>query len=267
MNFQERISLYWWEGELNVGDQLNPYLIKKLVGQNVQIDKVEKGSNKPHYFCIGSVIRYANENTTIWGSGIIGTKMEHLPAGVPDKILAVRGPLTREILKKNDIDAPECYGDPGILLSDLYQNISIEKKYEIGIIPHFVDLDKNTVRILKTLKGVKLINVKTDNIENFVDQILSCKTILSSSLHGLIIADAYQIPNVWVNFKDHFFDSDKVVGKGFKFHDYFESVDRFQSKPLRLSREKDLARIINHLQVGNTETIKRQLLHSNPFKR
>lgn len=56
--------------------------------------------------------------------------------------------------------------------------------------------------------------------KNFVDEIKSCKKIVSSSLHGCIIAESYGIPVEWIVL------SDKVLGNGFKFRDYLSATDR-----------------------------------------
>lgn len=48
-------------------------------------------------------------------------------------------------------------------------------------------------------------------------EISQCKYIISTSPHGLIIADSHEIPNCWCEV------SDKILGNNFKFHDYFSS--------------------------------------------
>lgn len=55
-------------------------------------------------------------------------------------------------------------------------------------------------------------------MEKVVGEILACEYVLSTSLHGVIIAHAYKIPSLWI--RKGYIDTD-----GFKFHDYFTSVD------------------------------------------
>jgi hypothetical protein len=63
--------------------------------------------------------------------------------------------------------------------------------------------------------------MRTDDIDRVLEEITKSQFILSSSLHGLIIAHAYQVPAIWIRHSD--------LGEGnnvcFKFHDYFSSVD------------------------------------------
>ncbi|WP_323008563.1 polysaccharide pyruvyl transferase family protein [Paracoccus sp. (in: a-proteobacteria)] len=68
-------------------------------------------------------------------------------------------------------------------------------------------------------RGIKVIDLLTDKIEDTIDAFLSCEKIITTSLHGLIIADAYNIPNAWLI-------ADTGAGKEYKFWDYLISVDK-----------------------------------------
>lgn len=60
--------------------------------------------------------------------------------------------------------------------------------------------------------------IKMEGYKNWLevlDQICSCEYIASSSLHGLIMSEAYDIPNLWIEL------SGKLMGGHFKFHDFF----------------------------------------------
>ena len=68
-----------------------------------------------------------------------------------------------------------------------------------------------------------------------LDQLCACRAVVSSSLHGLVCADAYGRPNVWLN--EHPLPEGEL-----KFHDYFESQGRTPTQ-LRSLAEYDPERI------------------------
>ena len=132
----------------------------------------------------------------------------------PKRILAVRGPRSREICLRNGVDCPAIHGDPALLMPEVYRP-AVRIEHALGIVPHYVD--QNTPFIARCrAEGLKVINVFSE-IESFVDQVVGCAGILSSSLHGLICADAYGVPSRWIRI------SDRVLGNGFKFRDYYAS--------------------------------------------
>ncbi len=213
------MKVYWYKSK-NFGDALNPYLIEKITGK-----KPKHSSHIATYFglqenyaVIGSIFSALGPRTTVWGSGVIGLNRK---IRKPKKILAVRGPLSRQALLQKGIDCPAIYGDPALLLPKYYKPKS-KKRYELGIIPHYVDYNK----VKKEIKDqrIKIINIKQAT-EKVIEDIFSCKKTISSSLHGLIVSHAYQIPSIWVEF------SDNVIGNGFKFRDYLQSVKLDEYKP------------------------------------
>jgi hypothetical protein len=116
----------------------------------------------------------------------------------------------------NDIECPEIYGDPAMLIPQYYMPKN-EKKYRLGIIPHLVDLI-SVLSKYSNIEGVKVINL-SDGVESVCDQICECEQIISSALHGIIVSHAYGIPAGWCEF------SGNVLGNGFKFEDYETTID------------------------------------------
>ena len=53
---------------------------------------------------------------------------------------------------------------------------------------------------------------------------MACEEIVTSTLHGLICAEAYGIPVTWVKY------SDKICGGQLKFQDYFLGTGRKEQR-------------------------------------
>lgn len=207
----------------NFGDILTPIVVDYLSDKNVVRISSVKTLNSPHYLVIGSVLQKATCNSSIWGSGFISEDSQLRE--IPEEIYAVRGPLTRKKLLEMDIDCPEVYGDPALLMPEIYEPASSKKKYELGIIPHYVDKDHSILNLIDDYPEICLIDVQNPNPLEVIDAMNACKKIVSSSLHGIIVADAYGIPAKWIQF------SEDVIGNGFKFKDYFMSVNRSDWEP------------------------------------
>ena len=210
----------------NLGDELNYYIVKSLTDKPLFNLPCILGKNRENYLVIGSIIEtHANKNSIIWGSGSMYGGERNLNEK-PKKVLAVRGPLTRKYLLSQGVDCPEVYGDPALLIPLIYQP-NVNKKYKLGVIPHYVDFDSEYLSNLKSDSNVKIIDFRGyENWHDVIEEICECEYIVSSSLHGLIISDAYGIPNMWIRL------SNKINGGNFKYHDYFMSVGRDLIDPL-----------------------------------
>ena len=249
----------WWTGAAQTqwGHALNPLLIKKISGKEIiSTYDVINFKRKPVYSVIGSILgSHVDKNLVVWGSGFISSSSQFKVK--PLKICAVRGPLTRDSIIKQGINCPEIYGDPA-LLYPLFYKPSVDKKYELGIIPHYVDQNHPLLSVFKNNPEVLIIDI-TAEINEVVDNICMCKLIASSSLHGIIAADAYNIPSAWIEI------SGKVIGDGFKFFDYFQSVGRINENPLVITENITLQDIYNRFRIYKINIDLIKLIDACPF--
>jgi len=219
----------------NWGDELNEHIIiyltnkKAVILPHCRLDHILRIDS---YLCIGSILTIFDLNHTIvWGAGVINHNAVEELRGTPVKICAVRGPKTKYELEKKGIKCPEIYGDPALLMPRFYQP-SIRKHYSMGIIPHWGDMCKENVKRLMSDPRVKLIKAQGyETWTDFIDEICSCDFIISSSLHGLIIAEAYGIPSQWVEFGSY------DDGWEFKYHDFYESIGKMNEEPLYIDNQ------------------------------
>ncbi|MCE8031830.1 MAG: polysaccharide pyruvyl transferase family protein [Halomonas sp.] len=212
-----KVPAVYFDRQLNVGDALTPYLIEKLTGK---VAYRVRSNTVDHLLGVGSIMHLAKRRSLVWGSGIIDP--EWLPGRdvlESARFFAVRGRLTLELLAANGADvATVALGDPALVMPQLYCPKRRSTKYRIGLVPHYADREAPMVRYMASQSGVRLIDVRQQP-EPFIDAICECETVVSSSLHGLILSDGYCIPNLWVRF------SDGLIGGEFKFHDYYSTTE------------------------------------------
>nr|WP_235013307.1 polysaccharide pyruvyl transferase family protein [Spiribacter sp. SSL99] len=160
----------------------------------------------------------------------------------------VRGPLTRKVLRGRSIPCPESFGDPGLMLPEVFRPDTKKNKYALGVVPHFKEIS-----IVERLFGsdfigdeIRLID-PTQPIEEVIKQTLSCQAVVSSSLHGIIICHAYGIRCGWVRFSPM---SAKVIdGDGIKFLDHLSAIGLkdFIRKPLSMTdADISVRRLLTH---------------------
>lgn len=218
-----QIKYYRYPHPNNVGDTLTPYILMHFVKDVdfVQVREQEAGK----LIVVGSIMRVIKPGDTILGAGVM-RETDEFPQAAACKFLAVRGKLSRKILQRHGGKVPAVYGDPAILLPLMYKP-DVKKTHKVGIIPHFVDKREVTKEKALELAGTedyKLIDIFLP-WEQFVDEVLTCEKVISSSLHGIVIAEAYGIPAAWVVL------SNRVIGDGFKFRDYLTGTGRKPQEP------------------------------------
>lgn len=218
------MSLLYYSEIDNWGDKLAPVIYKHL------------GGGDEEYMVIGSILDQATPRTVVWGAGFISAD-SHLKHK-PKRVCAVRGPLTRAMLVLQGVECPEVYGDPALLYPRFYDPPR-EKKWMIGLVPHYVDKTHPFVAAMDLEDDVKIIDIQGD-VKDVVDKIAACEFVMSSCLHGIICADAYEVPRMWVEL------SDGVHGGGFKFRDYFAAVGTPHTTALDVTPDTTTADAVAH---------------------
>ena len=256
-------------GRGNFGDAINLVFWSKITQRNIRT-KFDYNI-QPHFLTTGSIMELATDKSIIFGSGFI-SQNSNLGGQVFSSnsnkkicnplVLGVRGRLTREKLLNFSVPCPKVYGDPLLMFPLIYNPKVKNDSSIIGILPHYIDYkNENLKEMMSQLlnKGhtLKKINIITgSNYKNFVDSILSCGTIITSSLHGLIFGLLYNKKTIFIRL------SDKVVGNGFKFLDFFSSLSIKYNTPSNMEELLDLPISLDKNKLFN---IQQNLIESCPI--
>lgn len=251
------VNLYrWYHSENGATENLGDYLAEIIVDYMLSLKKIDRNkyiAHRKNLYTVGSILGTGMCNATVWGSGYIdkyivgSTYKKILPKLRQLDIRAVRGPLTREVLLSAGYTCPEIYGDPAILLPLIYTPNTPPDlpKDDYKIVRHFTD---NT-------ECQNIISVLTKDYRNFVDQIVTSKKIISSSLHGIIIAESYGIPAV-------LYMPECVKEKEFKYRDYYYSTGRM-SFPIAKTLEEAIK--ITPCDVPDMRILQKNLIDCFPY--
>lgn len=203
----------------NLGDQLSSIIVSAITQRPVS--HVNFDSSRTRLLAIGTIGQQQRAGTIhIWGSGF--DNLSRKAAGIAEPFLgfpevtywahALRGPFSARLLQDIGLPSSGIYGDPAWFLPKIFHG-QPAKKHELGVIPHLAELEQRSPAPIPkpalrryaggVADGVKLISTYHEpNWDGFrlkVKEILSCKRIISRSLHGLIIADAFKIPCLYVS--------------------------------------------------------------------
>ncbi len=199
----------------NFGDYLALPIYEYMLDKyGLDKDKAVRGTK--HLYTIGSLILLGYQDATIWGSGILHSE----PDGFIWKrsryrkldVRCVRGPETKRRLAENGYDVSRCrFGDPGVLMPLIYKPREYEQKRDYSVILH---MSKKDDRVENQ------IDILTDNWQETIDQIYNSKLVISSSLHGIIVAESYGVPAILL---DNLEGDDR-----FKYNDYYYSTGRYE---------------------------------------
>lgn len=221
---QKDLPLWYWRQKsfVNFGDYLSLKIVERMAKKPIKEYFKKPTNNIPKLLALGSIISFADSSDVIWGSGINGKVLSPSQYAHPETwdIRAVRGPLSRKfIIDELNVPCPKIYGDPALLIPRLFPEFKrkINPSRPYVIIPHYSELGQFDKSVMKN------VVYPTEAWDEVINKILDSEFVISSSLHGLIIAEAFGIPARFLR-----------VSKAeplFKYHDYYLGTGRSTFQP------------------------------------
>ena len=265
-----RVPFYWCDIP-NFGDALNPVIFAKLAGMKIRFAPVDYArvmgiGSLGDNLLVDSTSALSSRRSPIWlfstGIGFEEGGFFHNPNIVlPERLrrdvrcYALRGKLTdARIAKMLGHPTGAILGDAGLLVCYLIDADKVEKKYELGIVPHYADRESPIFAAIKTrIHGSRILD-PTRPVERFLHDLCECKAVISTAMHPLIACDALRIPNQWIRI------SEKTTSR-YKFYDYYSAFGK-RKEPLDLTRREfcqaDLDSLVQNYDIGDEEVFKVQ---------
>ena len=167
----------------NFGDLLGPNIVAQL---RRALGCTGAAVADARLLTVGSVLHFAHDGDTIWGSGVNGKVDPASHRFSALDVRALRGPRTHDFLKARGIathDVP--YGDPGLLLGIVRPDLLQERvRHPVTIIQN---LNDSRLRARGGLSPRR-------PLETCLRRIARSRLVVGSSLHAIIIAEALGIP-------------------------------------------------------------------------
>lgn len=183
------MKLYYYRAaEGNFGDDLNPWLWPRLLGNSFFDD-----DETELFVGIGTLLNHRipiASKTHVFGSGHgYGTKPKIDSSWA---IHCVRGPRTALTL---GLDLKLAITDPAILIFDYTRDKVNPEPGRIGYIPHCDSARYGDWDALSKMAGLSYINPSWA-VDRIIAEIGRCEYILTEAMHGAIFADAMRVP--WI---------------------------------------------------------------------
>jgi pyruvyltransferase len=147
----------------------------------------------------------------------------------------------------------------------IYDPGNPEKEYEVSVILHHRtnrvadnsdDAEKYEISISDELTEkyhLHFIDPKTADYQFFIDELAKSKKVIASSLHGIILAEAYGVPTVFLNWG--------MDDQPIKFHDWYLSTGR----EMECSKSMEEALDAAPMPVPDLRAMREALLNSFPY--
>ncbi len=204
------MNLVYFESDIgNFGDDLNPWLWEKIFGSFNKYQDLD-------FIGIGSILDYRifnDRKKVIFGSGIRSLSFDKSKL-INTEALFVRGPISARQLDTRFIcDSAYCLG---LIDKDIEK-----KKYKTSFIPYFRQWLNFNWTLFSALTGYHVIN-PTQHVSQVISEIKSSEKIITSAMHGAILADVYRVPWQRCKFSTQGFESQET--SILKWNDFQQAV-------------------------------------------
>ncbi|PPL00256.1 polysaccharide pyruvyl transferase family protein [Parapedobacter indicus] len=206
----------WIYGQ-NFGDYLSIVVVGELLRRASTLNTLPPVDGR--MLAIGSIIHFAQDNDIIWGSGVNGKmdRADHRFSNLDIRML--RGPRTKHFLEEMGIRV-DCnvFGDPALLIPHLFPKLKYRpKKDKHIVIPNLNELEQVQKLVPSEVRLVSPVGYW----RKITEEILTSESVITSSLHGLILAEVFGVPVRFVH---------PIGGETlFKYEDYLEGTGRVMS--------------------------------------
>ncbi|MCU0945642.1 MAG: polysaccharide pyruvyl transferase family protein [Rubritepida sp.] len=200
----------------NLGDLLSPLIVAAFTGRAVRfVPSTWPGARLAAIGTIGQKQRLGTVD--LWGTGFAGRgdafrvahdwRRPRVTRLVPH---ALRGPFSAAMLRAAGLDAQGPFGDPAVLLPRLWPGEGVAKRHELGVFLHITETgaaapdagprpEFRRYAVPEPWQRAVLVRpmhvtASLEGLRARVEDILACRRVLSTSLHALVLAEAYGIP-------------------------------------------------------------------------
>lgn len=285
------VKLSFWDSN-NFGDALNVYLfrafgLKAKYSSPREADVIGIGSCIDSRLLLGAIEKKMPDNQTpiaIYGSGFHYPEYSHtMQKGIvnPETLIrpvtpyAVRGEVSKQRLENvmgkslDDI----ALGDPGLLISDIFDLKNVKKRYKLGIVAHFTQDNHPSITKIEDVVDNSIVISVLDNPYKVARQIAQCEVLVSSAMHPLIIADGLGVPNKWLKLSGTIANDNSAKHTDvslYKFDDYY-SVFGLKPSCIDLSERDFVLEDIEQIKVEypvksvDVDRVKSALVKAFPY--
>ncbi len=238
------MRLVWWEKPYpgNFGDWLSPLVFHRVSDDRKVMFVPPNGkAGKAHLVGLGSIVKFANKNSIVVGSGASQRDAALNPNAT---YVSVRGPITADLIKSAGGPSVESFGDPGILMPRVMPISRGKTNGKFALVRHYAHR-KLFLKLPDNIDEHSLVMSGMNEIEQLIKTLAGYDAVITSAMHIFIVCQSYGIPCGLVTFAS---GEGLVHGDGMKYIDYARGAGVPEAAPTVVDldlRDRDFDNLIS----------------------